>query len=303
MRVCITGGTGFVGLSLSGLLIKRDYEVTLLTNERTLPQELAFRPNAFLVKCDLLDFAKVRKHLSGQDCLIHNSIIWSKDDDLPSSADFESTLGLFQAAAEAGIPKVIYTSSTAVHRPFKPLMTEDDQIDPFDTYAFVKNQNEVLLTVLAEKLGFQGTIIRSGPVVGPPAFEGEKLKIHSKISSMFSSALDNYPIHLDQELARQFIGRDDLARVFLAAMQSSAEPGTYLAVSENMTSWESIARQIIEKLNSKSEIVPSNSQDAACRFSTDSLLQKLGLRFDSQASMAAMIDGMVSEYSSGPFSL
>ena len=303
VRVCITGGTGFVGLSLSSLLIRRGCEVTLLTHERTLPPDLAARPNAYIVQCDLLDFAKVRKYMSGQDCLIHNSIIWSDEDEMPASGDFESSICLFQAAAEAHVKRVVYTSSTAVHRPFKPFMTALDEVEPYDAYAFVKSQNELLLATLSEKLGFEGTVIRPGPVVGGPAYEGEKLKVGNQINRIFNCALDNSPIRLDEEVGRQFIGRDDLAKVFLAAIQPKAEPGTYIAAADNLTTWESIARLIVEKLDSKSEIIPSGNQAPECRFDTMPLIKKLGLRFNSEASVAAMIDSMTSEYSSGPFSL
>lgn len=303
MRVCITGGTGYVGLCISAALIRQGYEVTLLIRKRSLPLELASRPNVRLIQCDLLDEAKVRKQLKGQDCLIHNSLIWNDDDQQPATTDFESTINLFQSAADVGTEKIIYTSSTAVHRPFKPFMTVNDPLEAYDSYAFVKGQNELLLKAIAENLDIKATIIRAGPVIGAPEFDGEKIKLHSQIAKMFSCALDNHPIVLTEEAGRQFICRRDLAKVFLAAIQAKSEPGTYLAVSENLTTWESIARQMIENLDSKSEIIPSSHQEEEKRFETRTLIDKLGLRFNSQASMKAMIESMAAEYSSGPFSL
>lgn len=302
MRVCVTGAAGFVGTSLVDLLLSKGCHVTALVHNRLLPESLTRRRGLECYICDLRDLSDLSGFMKGADCLIHNAIVWDDLDTGPNTIDTFVSINLFQWATAQGVEQIIYTSTTAVHRPFKPLMTEDDVLQPDDDYADIKLKGELALKDFAESAGVKTTIIRSAPVIGAPEYEGEQLKLLSGLKSIFDSALDNAPIYLPKEPGRQFICRRDLAETFWQAMQPKSPAGTFLAASANMTSWEQVARQFVEQLDSKSEIIPPGQYSPPSFFDCSRLAKEFGLTFDSQLSLQAMIESLTNEYTKGPFS-
>ncbi len=302
MRVCVTGGSGYIGTSLINLLLSKGCQVTALIHNRPLADRLAKHPSLESHVCDLRELSDLSPFLKGADCLIHNAIVWDEKPLHTNTLDKFVSINLFQWAASQGVGHILYTSSTAVHRPFTPLMTEVDDLQPADDYAETKLKGELAAKDFALQAGIKTTIIRAAPVIGPPEYEGEKMKMLSTMKDIFNAALDNATIHLPYEPGRQFISRDDLAQTFWRAMQPDSPPGTYLAASSNYTTWESIARMFLEQLGSKSSIVVPSSLSQPCHFDCSRLEDQLGLKFNSHAGLQAMIESLTADYTKGPFS-
>jgi dihydroflavonol-4-reductase len=114
MRAFVTGGTGFVGANLIRLLLAQGYEVRALVRPGSLGQNLQDLPVEW-VKGSLGD-PDLADRLRGCQVLFHVAAhysLWQKDKALLYRSNVLGTRQILASARQAGIERVIYTSSVA----------------------------------------------------------------------------------------------------------------------------------------------------------------------------------------------
>ncbi len=70
-RICLIGGSGFVGCHLAARLDKAGYAVRVLTRRREAHRELLVLPNLTLVECNIFDDDALRAQLRGMDVVVN----------------------------------------------------------------------------------------------------------------------------------------------------------------------------------------------------------------------------------------
>lgn len=70
-RVCVLGGSGFVGSSIVNKLDEAGYEIKVLTRRREANKHLILIPNADVVECDVMDDAALTRQIQGCDAVIN----------------------------------------------------------------------------------------------------------------------------------------------------------------------------------------------------------------------------------------
>ena len=115
-RVLVTGGTGFVGEAILGRLVAAGRDVTALTRSDAGAERLA-SAGATPVRGDLLDQASLASAMRGCGVVYH--VAGLNGFCLPDPAELDrmnvdGTRNVVRAAAEAGVRRVVYTSSAAV---------------------------------------------------------------------------------------------------------------------------------------------------------------------------------------------
>jgi len=113
MRVLVTGATGFIGSNVAKKLIEAGFEVNALIREssnklniRGLPLEIFYG--------DLRNKESLKKAIKGCKGLFHVAASYSFWSPYPGEfyeTNVEGTKNIIQAAAEAGVYKIVYTSS------------------------------------------------------------------------------------------------------------------------------------------------------------------------------------------------
>lgn len=158
MLAFVTGGTGFVGAHVIHALVERKVDVLALVRPRSARQLLAGLPVQF-VEGDLSTVESFKNALQGVDCLFHVAAdyrLWVPDPRHVHAVNVQGTERLIQAAHEAKIGRIIYTSSAVTVRvPANRPGTEEDFETPGDcrsTYQRTK--------VLAEQAVWR--LIRAG---------------------------------------------------------------------------------------------------------------------------------------------
>lgn len=121
-RICILGGSGFVGTHLVSLLAARGIEVRVLSHRRELAKELILLPTVEVVEVDVHDACELARQFRGMDAVVNLVGILHEDKvgrvDLPSArrGDFqhvhiELARKVVHACDEAGVHRLLHMSA------------------------------------------------------------------------------------------------------------------------------------------------------------------------------------------------
>ncbi|WP_236606712.1 NAD-dependent epimerase/dehydratase family protein [Sandaracinus amylolyticus] len=285
MQVFLTGGTGYVGAHLARALLARGHRLTLLARDPAKIPSWAGAADIRFVRGDLRDAASLEPALRGHHALIHNALIWDEEPTELDLVDPRATIALLHAAQRAAIPRLLYTSSTAVHRPFHARMSASDPLAPADFYGVTKATGELALWAVAQAHGLRGTVIRPSAVVGAPAFPGAPFKSDRRLENLVARARRGERLVVARHDARQWIAACDLAELYTRALETDAG-GTILAVARDVVSWEDIAREIVRRVGTGEVHVEDTGLPAdPFVFDTTDLDRTFGVTFEARAAV------------------
>src|SRR5712691_10347208 len=109
----VTGGTGFVGAHIVRALLARGRSVRCLVRPGRPRENLRDLPVEFAAG-DLADCASLSRALAGVSTLYHCAAdyrLYAKDPPEIYATNVAGTENILRAAAEAGVARVVYTSS------------------------------------------------------------------------------------------------------------------------------------------------------------------------------------------------
>ncbi len=275
-RVFVTGGTGFVGAHVVRALSEADCRVTVLARDPRAATALGALPGVTLVSGDLEDPAPWGAALSTHDACVHLALIWGDASDDLKLADLHACVRLFTLAAEAGVEHLIYTSSTAAHRPWKPLMNAREALQSADWYGATKASAEAFLSAVCHQHPMRGNVLRPGAVVGGPAVPGAPVRIDRRIAAMIDAARRGETLRVAPRDGRQFIAASDLARLYLALLASDCNHERFVAVEPEVIRWRDVAAQVIEQVGAGGLDVDERDATTPAVFDVRDTVQNLG---------------------------
>lgn len=227
MKVFVTGGTGFIGSHIVRQLVAKGHDVLVLSR-----QPVPNLDGAKAVLGSLTDPSTYDSALEACDAIIHNALIWGNEFEEAAFLDCQATQTLLELSERANVPRVIYMSSAAVHRPFAPHMDERSLGGRFDLYAETKLKNEALIREFGKNRNQGFLILRPGPVVGPPSTKSAPHRSDRRIESWVRSARQNEVIQLPSEFGRQFTSVQALAELCAESVARAAPVDTALVMSD-----------------------------------------------------------------------
>ncbi|NOU27473.1 MAG: NAD(P)-dependent oxidoreductase [Polyangiaceae bacterium] len=280
MRIFVTGGSGFVGSHLVRRWSRDGHQITVLTRDPARSPGLAALPGVSLLAGDLRDPALIAGALPGHDAIVHHALIWGAPEDDLELEDVRAGARLLEAAGAAGVGLAIFTSSTAVHRPFLAEMDETSPVRPADYYAATKAAGELVLGAVARQAGIRYLVVRLAPVIGEPAFVGAPFKCDDRFGAIAQAARAGRDVVVRAGEGLQPIGAAQVAEVYAAALASSLDGVTLIAAASDFITWEAIAQRTVAACGSSSQVVLSDTPPASTyRFDVGRLERTLGLRF------------------------
>jgi UDP-glucose 4-epimerase len=174
MKSLVTGGAGFIGSHIVDRLISMGHEVIVIDNESSQVHENFYHNlNARYYKYDIADYTAVRPLMEGVDYVFHlaaESRIQPaiKNPLLSVQTNTYGTTVVLQAAREAGVKKVIYSStSSAYGRKNSPPLVEVMSDDCLNPYSVSKVAGEKMCTMYTNLFGLKTVIFRYFNVYGP----------------------------------------------------------------------------------------------------------------------------------------
>lgn len=134
MKAFVTGGTGFIGSSIVRELLKADYEVCALVRKGADMRNLDGL-EIELVQGDITDIDSLRRAVQGCERVFHAAALysfWVRESGLIERVNVEGTRNVLEVAKEAGVERIVYTSSVAALAvpEGKEPVTEETPVDP-----------------------------------------------------------------------------------------------------------------------------------------------------------------------------
>ena len=173
MRTLVTGGAGFIGSNLVDLLLLNNHEVTVIDNESSDAHDnFYWNPFANNNKLDICDYKNTRELYDGIDAVFHVAAEARIQPCIvnPLKAVRSNVVGtctVLQCAREAGVGKVIYSStSSAYGLANTPPLKEDMPTDCLNPYSVTKVAGEELCKMYYKLFGLKTIIFRYFNVYG-----------------------------------------------------------------------------------------------------------------------------------------
>jgi nucleoside-diphosphate-sugar epimerase len=207
--VLVTGGSGYFGEILVDRAVAQGDRVRIFdVNPPTEHVE-----SVEYVQGDVRDRAAIRAACDGVDLVLHNvaQVPLARDHDLFRSVNVVGTADLLVAARDAGVAKVVHTSSSAVFGiPETNPVTEETPCRPLEAYGRAKLEAELLCRD-AVAAGLDVSIIRPRTILG-----------HGRLGIMavlFEFVADGAPVFVlgGGGNCYQFVHASDLADACLRA--------------------------------------------------------------------------------------
>jgi dihydroflavonol-4-reductase len=241
MRLFLTGATGFVGAHVAQLAAAQGAELRLLTRASSNRSHLP--ANAELVTGDLREPRQFASALAGCDALIHIAAdyrLWVPDPAEMYKANVEGTRELLRLAREAGVPRVVYTSSVATMG-FKSdgaIVDENTPVSEANMIGHYKRSKW-----LAEQAAIQAA--RDGQdviILNPTTPIGSMDVKPTPTGRIVVDFLNrNFPAYVDTGL--NLVDVDEIARMHLVALERGTPGERYILGGENLT-----LKQILDRL-------------------------------------------------------
>lgn len=173
MKSLVTGGAGFIGSHIVDFLINAGHEVRVIDNETAPTHEHFYHnPKAEYHKLDIADYENTRQLYNEVDYVFHCAAESRIQPTLlnPLLAVRTNVLGtgtVLQCAREAGVKKVMYSStSSAYGLASEPPLSEDMPEDCLNPYSVSKVSGEKLCSMYTKLFGLKTVIFRYFNVYG-----------------------------------------------------------------------------------------------------------------------------------------
>jgi nucleoside-diphosphate-sugar epimerase len=242
VRALVTGATGFTGGHLARSLVARGYTVRALVRDMSRARGLE-SAGVHLSVGDLRDAAAVAAAVEGIDVVYHVAAIYRQAGLAPEvyrAVNATAVRDLIQAAARAGVRRVVHCSTVGVHGDVEhPPANEEAPLKPGDVYQESKLEGERLAREAGERLGIEVTIVRPTGIYGPG--DRRLLKLFRGV------ARRRFPILGRGEIHYHLTYIDDLVEGFrLSGEHPMAANRTYILAGSEVTTLNELVALIAD---------------------------------------------------------
>jgi UDP-glucose 4-epimerase len=237
-RVLVTGGAGFIGSNLVRVLLDAGEEVRVLDNFSTGSRTNLEGLPVDIVEGELRSYERVHNAVRGVEVVFHlgalGSVPRSVQDPLTSSAvNVEGTLNVLLAARDAGVRRVVYSSSTSVYGSSRERPTrESSPLDPISPYGVAKLAAEKYCIAFSRVYeSFESVVLRYFNVFGP---RQSPFSQYAAVVPLFITAIaagEPITIHGDGEQSRDFTYVDNAVDATIAAASADGASGQVFNVA------------------------------------------------------------------------
>ena len=226
MKAAVVGGAGFIGSNLVDALVERGDDVIVVDNLST-GYRRNLNPTAPLYDVDIaVDSEGLISALDGREVVFLTAALArvprSIEDPIGTHAvNVTGSLRVLKAAVDAGVRRVVYSSSSSVYgdQPTLPL-TEDMPPAPLNPYACQKYMGEIYARNFSRIYGLETVCLRYFNVYGPRQVTEGAYRLVISIFMDQRARGEPMTIHGDGEQTRDFTWVGDVVRANILAAES-----------------------------------------------------------------------------------
>jgi len=268
MKALVTGGAGFIGSTLVDQLISLGWEIVVIDNESAeCNEKFYWNPKSDNYKLDICDYEFTRDLYDGVDYVFHLAAESRLQPAIenPINATYKNVVGtctVLQCAREAGVKKVIYSSTSSAYGLNNYPNYEEDPEDCLNPYSVSKVSAEKLCTMYTNLYGLKTVIFRYFNVYGERSpTTGQYAPV---IGIFLRQRNSNEPLTIvgDGSQRRDFVHVWDVGRANISAALTDISEEYYGQVF-NIGSGDNISiLDIAEQISDNLTFIPERSGEA-----------------------------------------
>ena len=245
--ILVTGASGFVGSAVARLLLDAGHDVRVMVRATSARTNLT-DPRLDIVAGDLRDAASIGRAMAGVHDLFHVAAdyrLWARDPQDIVRTNVEGTRAVMAAARDAGVARIVYTSSVATLAAL-PDRSPSDETHPLPAakavgaYKYSKVAAEQLVEAMVAQDKLPAVIVNPSTPIGPgdarPTPTGR---------IVIEAACGRMPAYVDTGL--NLVHVDDVAQGHIAAWQKGRIGERYILGGQDVLLGDmlrEIARQV-----------------------------------------------------------
>jgi UDP-glucose 4-epimerase len=250
VNVLIIGGAGYIGSHVTRELLDQGYRATVFDNLSAGLRENLF-PEAAFIYGDIMDYQALRRAMVGGhfDALIHLAAFKAAGESMTAPERYSrnnicGTLNILNAASEAGISNVVFSSSAAVYGEPKYIpIDEKHPANPENYYGFTKLEIERFLGWYDKLRGIHSACLRyfnaagydvKGRIRGKELTPANLIPIIMEAAAGIRKGMQVYGNDYDTPdgtCVRDYIHVSDLAHAHVKALRYITQNGRSLLVN------------------------------------------------------------------------
>lgn len=203
-KVCVLGGSGYVGTHLVNKLCMAGYAVRVLTRTREHAKSVMVLPGVEVVEANIFEPVELNRHFAGMDAVIN--LVGILNENKPGGfqeVHVELPRKIVQACAAAGVKRLLHMSAL--------------QADPSGPSAYLRSKGQGQAVVLEQGNALAVTVFRPSVIFGQ----------EDSFLNMFASLLKITPLlplaSPDAKFQPVFV--EDVAQAFVASLGNPATFG------------------------------------------------------------------------------
>ncbi|MDQ6960429.1 MAG: NAD-dependent epimerase/dehydratase family protein [Mariprofundaceae bacterium] len=235
MSILVTGASGFVGSAIMRQLLDAGHEVRVLLRSNS-PRDNLEGLDVEIVIGDLTGAATLKKATAGCSALFHAAAdyrLWTPNPDAMYATNVDGTRNIMRAALDAGVQRIVYTSSVAtlgIHQDGAPAdeATPSSLDDMIGHYKHSKFMAETVVKDMVAAEGLPAVIVNPSTPVGP-----RDIKPTPTGKMILDAARGHMPAYVNTGL--NIVHVDDVAAGHLLALDKGMVGERYILGGENMS--------------------------------------------------------------------
>ena len=241
MRVCVTGGAGFIGSHLVDRLIALGHTVLVIDNLTTGVREFV-NPKATFIEMDVRDaniesiFADFKPQVVFHEAAQTMVPASMENPKMDCDVNLLGLVNMLEASRKHKVEHFLMPSSAAVYGDLDTLPLTEDMIGkPTSFYGLTKLTGEGYLRIYEQAFGLKTVCFRYSNVYGPRQGDGGEGGVISIFTRLINEG-QGLTIFGDGEQTRDFIYVDDVVEANIKAMNHPELTGVYNISTNTSTS-------------------------------------------------------------------
>ena len=245
-RFLVTGGSGFIGSHVVDRLLERGAREVVVFDKVVRPENLEQAvERVTVVEGDVIDARAVREATEGADGVFHMAVLplgpSVENPRLAHEVNVSGSLNVFEAARDAGVEKVVYSSASSVYGDTEETTDESHPLNTRTMYGATKLAGELYLRAFNDAYGLPYVTLRYMNVYGPRQEGGLVMAVTRRLLAGEAPTLQG-----DGSQSFDFVHVRDVADANVHAMASDVSDETFNVGSGGEASVREVAEKLIE---------------------------------------------------------